>query len=192
MSATLTKPVTADELLAMPDDGYRYELVKGELIRMAPTGHKHGIVTMDLGGPLHQHVRENNLGAVYGAETGFVITQNPDTVRAPDVAFVRRERIERAGNVKSYWIGQPDLAVEVVSPGDTFAEVEEKVAEWLEAGTGAVWVVSPKLRTVTVYRSLTDIITLTERDTLDGGNVVPGFRLPISQIFRSIKQERTK
>jgi Uma2 family endonuclease len=192
MSATLTKPVTADELLAMPDDGYRYELVKGELRKMAPTGHKHGIVTMDVAGPLHQHVRENNLGAVYGAETGFVITQNPDTVRAPDVAFVRRERIERAGNVKSYWIGQPDLAVEVVSPGDTFAEVEEKVAEWLEAGTGAVWVVSPKLRTVTVYRSLTDIVTLTERDTLDGGNLVPGFRLPISQIFLSIKQESTK
>ena len=192
MSTTLTKPMTADELLAMPDDGYRYELVKGELTRMAPTGHKHGIVTMDIAGPLHQHVRENNLGAVYGAETGFIITQNPDTVRAPDVAFVRRARLERAGDVKSYWIGQPDLAVEVVSPGDTVAEVEEKVAEWLEAGTGAVWVVSPKLRTVTVYRSLTDIVTLTERDTLDGGNVVLGFRLPISQIFRDIKQERTK
>ena len=185
MSATLTKPVTADELLEMPDDGYRYELVKGELRKMAPTGHKHGIETMDVAGPLHQHVRENNLGAVYGAETGFVITQNMNT----GLVYYG---FERAGNVKSYWIGQPDLAVEVVSPGDTFAEVEEKVAEWLEAGTGAVWVVSPKLRTVTVYRSLTDIVTLTERDTLDGGNVVLGFRLPISQIFRDIKQERTK
>ena len=192
MSTTLTKPMTADELLAMPDDGYRYELVKGELTRMAPTGHKHGIVTMDIAGPLHQHVRENNLGAVYGAETGFIITQNPDTVRAPDVAFVRRARLERAGDVKSYWIGQPDLAVEVVSPGDTVAEVEEKVAEWLEAGTGAVWVVSPKLRTVTVYRSLTDIVTLTEQDTLDGGNVVPGFQLPISLIFSEIKTRKDK
>ena len=175
--------MTANELLAMPDDGYRYELVKGELTRMAPTGHKHGIVTMDLAAPLHQHVKENNLGAVYGAETGFVITQNPDTVRAPDVAFVRRERIESAGEVKSYWIGAPDLAAEVVSPGDTVSEVENKVAEWLEAGTRLVWVISPKLHTVTAYRSLTDIVTLTEKDILDGGAVVPGFQIKVAEIF---------
>lgn len=185
MSATLTKPVTADELLAMPDDGNRYELVKGELIMMAPTGHKHGIVTMHLAGPLYRHVKDNNLGEVYGAESGFVISQNPDTVRAPDVAFVRRERIESAGDVNSYWLGAPDLAVEVVSPGDTVVEVEGKVAVWLEAQTRAVWVVSPKLRAVTVYRSLTDIVTLTEKDTLDGGDVVPGFKINVAEIFVS-------
>jgi Uma2 family endonuclease len=183
MSATLTKPVTADELLAMPDDGYRYELVKGELIRMAPTGHKHGIVTMHVAGQLYRYVKDKNLGEVYGAESGFVISQDPDTVRAPDVAFVRRERIERAGEVKSYWMGAPDLAVEVVSPGDTVSEVENKVAEWLEAGARMVWVVSPKLRTVTIYRSLTDIVTLTGKDTLDGGNVIPGFQIRLAEIF---------
>ena len=175
--------MTADELLAVPDDGYRYELVKGELFRMAPTGHKHGIVTMHVAGPLYRYVKDNNLGEVYGAESGFVISQDPDTVRAPDVAFVRRERIERAGEVKSYWMGAPDLAAEVVSPGDTVSEVENKVAEWLEAGARTVWVISPKLRTVTVYRSLTDIVTLTAKDKLDGGAVVPGFQISLAEIF---------
>ena len=183
MSASITKLMTSDELLVMPDDGYRYELVKGELTRMAPTGHKHGIVTMHVAGPLYRHVKDNNLGEVYGAESGFVISQDPDTVRAPDVAFVRRERIEIAGEVKSYWLGAPDLAVEVVSPGDTVSEVEQKVAEWLEGGSRMVWVVSPKLHTITVYRSLTNIVTLTENDKLDGADVVPGFQMKVAEIF---------
>lgn len=183
MSSTITRLVTADELIAMPDDGFRYELVKGELIRMSPTGHEHGVVAMNIAGPLHQHVKSNNLGVVYAAETGFIVGQNPDTVRAPDVAFVQIERINQAGNVKSYWIGAPDLAVEVVSPGDTVGKVEGKVTEWLEAGTLMVWVASPRLRTVTVYRSLTEIIMLTEKDTLDGGDVVPGFRIAVCDIF---------
>ncbi len=183
MSATLTKPMTADELLAVPDDGFRYELLKGELFRMAPTGHKHGIVTMHLAGPLYRYVKDHNLGEVYGAESGFVLSQDPDTVRAPDVAFVRRERIDAAGEVKSYWVGAPDLAAEVVSPGDTVSEVEDKVAEWLEAGARIVWVVSPKLHTVTVYRSLTDIVTLTQNDKLEGGDVVAGFHMNVAEIF---------
>lgn len=183
MSATLTKPVTADELLAMPDDGNRYELVKGELIRMAPAGFQHGQVAMNIGAPLHEYVKRNNLGQVYAAETGFILAQDPDTVRAPDAAFIRLERVEQVGRKKGYWIGPPDLAVEVVSPGDTVSEVEEKVAEWLDAETRIVWVVSPKLHTVTVYRSLTDIVTLTEKDSLDGGDVVPGFQIKIAEIF---------
>jgi Uma2 family endonuclease len=185
VSATITKPVTADELLAMPDDGNRYELVKGELIRMAPAGFQHGEVAMNIGAPLHEYVKRNNLGRVYAAETGFILTQDPDTVRAPDSAFIRQERVEKVGSMKGYWIGAPDLAVEVVSPGDTVSEVEEKVTEWLAAGTEVVWVVSPKLRTVTVYRSLTDIVTLTEKDTLDGGDVVPGFQIDVAKIFAS-------
>jgi len=175
--------MTADELLTMPDDGYRYELVKGELIRTAPAGYQHGEVAMNIGARLHEHVKRNALGSVYAAETGFVLTQDPDTVRAPDAAFIRRERVEKAGKTRGYWIGPPDLAVEVVSPGDTVAEVEGKVAEGLEAGTGAVWVVSPKLHTVTVYRSLTDIVTLTEKDTLEGSEVVPGFQIKVAEIL---------
>jgi Uma2 family endonuclease len=187
MSATITKPVTADELLAMPDDGHRYELVKGELRMAPPPGSEHGEITMNLAGPLYQHVKSNNLGVVYAAETGFKIESDPDTVRAPDVAFVRRERVKQAGRLPGYRSGAPDLAVEVLSPSDRTIEVEEKVAEWLEAGARMVWVVSPKLRTVTVYRSLTAITVLTEPDMLDGGDIIPGFRIAVADIFRELE-----
>jgi Uma2 family endonuclease len=176
--------MTADELLAMPDDGFVYELIKGELIKVSPPpGHEHGLVAMNIAGPLYEYAKKQRLGNVYAAETGFLLEQDPDTVRAPDAAFVRRERIEKTGPVEGYWIGAPDLAVEVVSPSDTIRRVEGKVAQWLEAGTRMLWVVSPRLHTVTVYRSLMDIETLTEKDTLDGGDVVPGFHIPVAEIF---------
>ena len=175
--------MTADELLAMPDDGFRYELIKGELIRMPPPGHIHGRVTMRVAGALYRHIIDNNLGIVYAAETGFLIHQNPDTVRAPDAAFVRQQRVENVGEIEGYWVGAPDLVVEVVSPSDSVGYVEDKVAEWIDAGSRLVWVISPKLRTVTVYRSLTEITTLTEKDTLDGNDVVPGFQMRVSEIF---------
>lgn len=182
MSVT-TQLMTAEELFRMPQDGFRYELVKGELKRMAPAGSEHGVFEMNLGSPLHQYVKAHNLGLVFGAETGFTIATDPDTVRAPDIAFVRRERIPKEGIPKGYWPGPPDLAVEVISPNDTYEEVEEKVAEWLAAGTAMVWALNPRRRTVTVYRSLTDITVLTENDELTGEDVVPGFRCRVADIF---------
>ena len=182
--STEVQLMTADELLAMPDDGFVYELIKGELIKVSPPpGHEHGLVAMNIAGPLYEYAKKQHLGNVYAAETGFLLEQDPDTVRAPDAAFVRRERIEKAGPVEGYWIGAPDLAVEVLSPSDTVRGVEGKVAQWLECGARAVWVVSPKLHTVTVYRSLTEIVVLTENDTLEGGDVVPGFQIPVAEIF---------
>jgi Uma2 family endonuclease len=128
-------------------------------------------------------VRENQLGQVYAAETGFKLRSNPDTVRAADIAFIRRERLEALGETESYWAGAPDLAVEVNSPSDTVLEVEKKVIEWLEFGSGLVWIVSSKLNTVTVYRSLREIVVLTENDTLDGGEIIPGFQIAVADIF---------
>jgi len=183
MSATLTKPVTADELLEMPDDGYRYELVKGELRKMAPTGDEHGDITMELAAQLYRHVKEYRLGKIYAAETGFKLESDPDTVRAPDIAFVTQEKFERTGRLRGFRSGAPDLAVEVLSPSDRISRVEGKVAQWLAGGARMVWVVSPKLHTVTVYRSLTDIVTLTEKDKLDGADVVPGFQMNVVEIF---------
>jgi Uma2 family endonuclease len=180
---TTTQLMTAEELLALPRGRSRYELVKGELRQMSPAGHEHGRIGMQLAVPLGYYVQSQKLGKVYLAETGFKIQSNPDTVRAPDVAFIRQARVEQADSTAGYWPGAPDLAVEVTSPGDTVRQVEEKVTEWLEAGARMVWVVSPKLKTVTVYRSLTNIITLTEKDTLDGGEVVPGFQIPVAEIF---------
>ncbi len=183
MSTTETKLVTADELLRMPDDGFRYELVRGELKRMSPTGDEHGEVTMRLASPLYQYVTLKNLGKVYAAETGFKLESDPDTVRAPDIAFVSMERIQAAGRIQGYRGGAPDLAVEVLSPGNTKREMAEKVKDYFAAGARLVWIVNPKLKTVTVYRSLTDIRTLTEKDTLDGGEVIPGFQYSITELF---------
>lgn len=182
MSVT-TELMTAEELFRMPDDGFRYELVKGELKRMAPAGGEHGAVTINLTSPLDVHVKANNLGVVLAAETGFKIERNPDTVRAPDIAFVRRERIPAEGIPKGYWPGPPDLAVEVISPNDTYEEVDEKVARWLAAGTAMVWVLNPRRRTITVHRSNGDITVLTESDELTGEDVVPGFCIRGAEIF---------
>jgi Uma2 family endonuclease len=123
--STATRTTTADELFMMPHDGFRYELVKGELIKVSPTGGKHGILTLRLGAALIQHIEANNLGEAFGAETGFILSRNPDTVRAPDVAFVSRERIPPGDFPEKFWPGAPDLAVEVLSPSDTLYEVEE-------------------------------------------------------------------
>ncbi|MGH3144438.1 MAG: Uma2 family endonuclease [Rubrobacter sp.] len=180
-----TKHTTAEELLGMPDDGFRYELVRGDLRRMPPAGSEHGAVAMNAGRLLGNHVKANKLGQVYAAETGFRLSSDPDTVRAPDAAFVSRERAERAGQVAGYWPGTPDLAVEVTSPSDTHTEVVEKALAWLEAGCRMVLVVDPSRRTVTVYRALDDIRILTgeANDTLDGADVVPGWRLPVADLF---------
>ena len=175
--------VTADELLLMKDDGFRYELVRGELSRMSPAGHRHGRIALNLTTPLDQFVRANQLGAVYAAETGFKLAADPDVVRAPDVAFIRRDRVEAVGETGGFWPGAPDLAAEVLSPGETSGEVEDKIADWLNAGTRLVVVVDPEDQTVTLYRSHKDVRVLTIDDVLEGGEVVPDWTLPVRDIF---------
>ncbi len=178
---TILQRSNASELFEMPDDGFRYELVKGELRRMSPSGGEHGAVVFNLSGLLAPHIKI--IGQGFGAETGFKIASDPDTVRAADIAFVRRERIPESGIPKNFWELAPDLVVEVVSPGDTYNEVNEKVKDWLDAGTRAVWIVNPRQRVVSVYRSMKDVTFLSEEDELDGGDVVPGFRCKVSEIF---------
>ncbi len=183
MTTASGQTVTAEELLRMPDDGFRYELVRGELRKMAPAGEEHGTLSMEIGASLFQHVKARQLGRVYAAETGSQLASDPDTVRAPDVAFVSQQRIEEVGPVRGYWPGAPDLAIEVISPGDTYTEVMDKVLTWLEAGTRMVVVLNPRRKTVTVYRSSTDITVLTEEDTFDGQDVVPGWTLRVADLF---------
>ena len=183
--STAARITTADQLLRMPDDGSRYELIEGELIKMTPAGFEHGVVTQNLSWLLTKFVREQGLGLVPTAETGFYLSRDPDTVRAPDVAFVPSSQLKRCGMPTSYFPEAPALVVEVVSPDDTAEKVDAKIRSWLSAGTELAWVVYPGGRTVTVYRSLDDIRVLTEQDQLDGESVVPGFQCRIADIFVS-------
>ena len=167
--------LTAEELLRLSTSGRRYELVKGELFEMPPAGGKHGSVAMRVGSLLSVHVRANDLGEVFAAETGFILRRNPDTVRAPDASFIAKDRLPEGELPVGYLEIVPDLAVEVVSPNDTTREVWDKVGDWLRAGTRLVWVIDPASRSVTVYRSMDDFQILSEGDELVGGEVIPGF-----------------
>lgn len=179
-----TKLMTVEELEQMPDDGYRYDLVRGELVRMSPAGRRHGRVAFTLGFLLAPHVNEQALGELYAAETGFILARDPDLVRAPDVSFVRADRLTGEMSDDGYLNLAPDLAVEVVSPTDRYRQVLEKVMDYLNAGTPLVWVIEPRRRLVTVYTPDQSARILTEQDELDGGDVLPGFRTPVAAIFR--------
>lgn len=182
-AATTTQLMTADELIKLPRGKARYELIKGELRTMPPAGSEHGSVAVNVTLPLGNFVKANQLGVVFAAETGYKIATDPDTVRAPDVSFIRRERIPEGGLPKNFWQGAPDLAVEVISPGDTVYEVDEQVAEWLAAGAAQVWIVNSKRRTVTIHHATGETFVLTVRDEIDGGALLPGFRLRVAEIF---------
>jgi len=132
---------------------------------------------------LSGHVRAHRLGVVVGAETGFRLSRNPDTVRGVDVGFVRADRIPATGRPTTYWEGAPDLAVEVVSPSDTVEAVEEKVDDYISAGCAMVVVINPRRRTLTVHRGGRDPVVLRESDTFSGGDVVPGFQCPVAAVF---------
>jgi Uma2 family endonuclease len=174
--------MTAEDLLTMPDDEHRYELVEGELKQMAPAGEEHGTYGMNLSWRLARYIHEHKLGRVYLAETGFLVERNPDTVLAPDFSFISADRLPAGGPAKGYREGAPDLVVEVVSPSDTYDKVEEKVQRWLSAGTRLVWVVLPGTRTVTVCRQeLRRVVGI--GGTLDGEDVVPGFQVAVAEIF---------
>lgn len=150
---------------------------------MSPAGWEHGVVVVNLTVPLAQFVRQHELGRVCGAETGFEIATNPDTVRAPDVAFVRRER-QPGQQTERFFPGAPDLAVEVLSREDRPRAIASKVADWLEAGCWAVWVVDPKAHDVVVH-TRDGSRRFADGDVLDGEPVLPGFLLPSREIFQS-------
>jgi Uma2 family endonuclease len=175
--------VTADELIDMPDDGFRYELVRGTLRKMTPAGFAHGVAVLKLSVPICMFVEQHGLGTVCGAETGFIVTSDPDTVLAPDISFVRQDRLPAAGLPTGFWRGAPDLAVEVLSPSDGAREVEDKARAWLEAGARLVWLADQRSRTITVRRRDATPRILSASETLDGEDVLPGFSLPVADAF---------
>jgi len=176
---TVSHSVTAEELLAMPR-GEPCELIAGEIVMMTPPGYEHGDIALTIATLLRAHAGRNKLGKVLG-EVGFVLSRDPDTVRAPDVAFVRRDRQPKER--RKYFPGAPDLAVEVVSPSDRLADVDDKTQQWLDAGTPLVWVVWPVTRSVTVHRAGQAPRILHEQDAITGEDVLPGFECRVAEFF---------
>jgi Uma2 family endonuclease len=170
--------LTADELLHVRIPDKRVELVRGVLVVREPAGARHGRVTLNVAIELGSYVRAHQLGAVYAAETGFTLARDPDTVRAPDVAFVRRERLPSPEPIGFPDLA-PDLVVEVLSPGERPGELLAKIADWLSAGTRLVWVIDPERRLARVYRQDGTERIVAAEETLDGEDVVPGFSCPL-------------
>jgi len=171
---------TAEQLLAA--DLHHCELIGGTVVMMSPAGFDHGRFASRIVTALENHVAPRELGVVTTAEAGFQLAHQPDTVRAPDVAFVRAERIPSCG-VKGFFQGAPDIAVEVVSPSDRTGEVAAKVHGWLQAGCSMVWVVDPENRIIAVHAARKDVVILTETETLLGDDVLPGFSMPVAKVF---------
>jgi Uma2 family endonuclease len=186
--STTTRLITADELLVMPHrdengNDCRLELIRGELKVMSPSKLLHGIICAEVATALTNFVRANDLGIVCGAETGFIVEHDPDSVLGADAAFVSHERLTTVEDLEKFFPSAPDLAIEVMSPSNTAREMGEKVALYFGAGARAVWVFNPKKRTAAVYASPSDVRILSEQDTLDGGEVLPGFKLELSKLF---------
>ncbi len=174
--------MTADDLLRTPVPHKRTELVRGVLVVREPAGGLHGVVALNLGAELAGYVKHTAAGRVFAAETGFQLAASPDTVRAPDVAFVRSDRLPQAVP-RGFPSLAPDLVVEVLSPGDRPGEVLAKVADWLSAGSRLVWVVDPERRLARVYRHDGSETFVSAEGALEGEDVLPGFGCPLVSIL---------
>ncbi len=182
MAATASHITTAEQLLRMPRGLARHELVRGELRVMSLPGARHGRLVANIAGVLRDHQRDTGSGVAFG-ETGFLLSRDPDTVRGPDAAFISKERFDAVGETAKHWPGAPDLAVEVISPSDTFGEVQQKAREWIAAGSIAVLVIDPDERTATVYRAGGEAHIHAEGETVDLGDAVPGLTVAVAEIF---------
>jgi len=182
-------PISAEALYDLPRElpgvGARfYELNHGELLVREPGGVYHSSTGSRLLARLLDHVEQHQLGLVVGADVGFVLHRNPDTVRSPDVAFIRAARIPSDDVIHLFFEGAPDLAVEVLSPSDRRSKIHAKTLQYLDAGTSLVWILDPKLRQVTVHQRETIPLTLRDGDKLDGGSVIPDLQISVGSLFR--------
>ena len=184
--------MSAAELANLPENGHGYELVEGRLVRMPPTGGWHGRISMDLGTALNNYAKAHNAGMVLGAETGFLVSRPgvPDTVLAPDVAFVARDRLPAADDptLGGYWRIVPDLVVEVASPTQYGPEMAAKAQQWLIAGAQLVWIVWPAAKRVDVWQQGTiddPVATLAPGETLDGQPLptLSSFTISLDDLF---------
>ncbi len=174
---------TVSDLYRVPDDGRHYELVHGQIISEPPPGGRHGRLSARLVGLLDRYLRDHPVGVLLTCDPGFILSRAPDTVRAPDVAVVARARYLRLEDESRPIPGAPELAIEVLSPGDRASAVQAKVADFLAAGCSLVWIVDPDAQQVRVYRDLLDVRRLSADDCLEAQDLLPGFRIRVGEIF---------
>ena len=177
-----TAPMTAEELLRFQPPHKRTELVDGVMLVREPAGFRHGVIASVIGARVRNHVVQHELGVTVAAETGFILRRDPDTVRAPDVAFISRDRLPPQ-DTRGFAELAPDLVVEVLSPDDQPGEVLAKCADWLRAGCRLVWVVEPERRAVRVYRAAGSVAVVGESGVVDGEDVLPGFSCAVAEML---------
>ena len=180
---TAKKPMSAEDMLAMPDDGKRYELVRGELAEMPPTSHEHGRIAMRFGRKVGNYVEENDLGHDIGAETGVIIARDPDTTLAPDYGFISFERMATPPPPRGYAGVVPDLVIEVISPNDRQSDIDAKTQMWIDAGARVVLVAYPNTREIYSHQDDGTVRRFGVDDTLTCEPVLPGFACPVADIF---------
>lgn len=183
MSTVAPRLLTAEELWRLPDSGKRWTLVRGEVIETMPPGGRHGMIALALGARLEQWAR-NGPGGCVGVESGFILERDPDTVRGPEVFYIRPERIPASGIPESYWEIAPDLAVEIVSPSESAAEVREKVRDYLVAGTALVGVIYPRTQEIIVRTPDGLARTFSQHEVLAHFDILPEFTCDIATLFQ--------
>ena len=183
MTTAKNKLLTAEDLLRLHSQGVKGELIKGVLHETVSAGAQHSFIAVRLLGAMGLYARRRRLGWVGGTDGGVLVERSPDTVREPDGYFVAGEWEPVEEDTDRYLEVVPDLVVEIVSPSDSDADVREKIAMWLELGVSMALEVRPASQTITVHRPGVPALTLTGDDVLDGGDVLPGFSLPLSEIF---------
>ena len=177
------KPLTAEDLLRLDSKGVKGELIRGEFCETMSAGLKHGEVVMKLGFLMGSVVIPGRLGRLAGSDAGVILERDPDTVREPDIAFISAARMPLEEEEHGYSEIVPDLVVEIASPSDSRREVNDKARMWNSYGVPLVWAAYPETRTIDVHRADGSITTLREDDVLDGGEILPGFAVRVSDIF---------
>ncbi len=186
---TITQPktdaklITADELLRMSAKGFRGELIRGKLCETMPVGGEHGEIVVKLAYELQAFVKPRHLGRIAASDSGVWLERDPDTVRESDIVFISADKIPTGVRVTGYYEAVPDLVVAMVSPSNTSREINDKARMWLSHGVRLVWVVYPDTRTVAIHPRDGEIIVLSDTETLDGQDILPGFTCNVADIF---------
>ena len=183
MTTAKNKLLTAEDLLRLHSQGVKGELIDGVLHETVSAGKRHSFIAGNIMAPLHTHVRRDRLGRVGGTDGGVLVRRNPDSVREPDIFFVSAERLPLDDQSDGYLEVVPEIVVEIVSPSDSAQDVAEKITMWLNLGVSIALEVRPAERAVLVHRPGVPAVTLTGEDVLDCGDVLPGFSLPLGEVF---------